>query len=120
MYVFIGLVSLIDQEPRSNRLPTKLEDPLMPRYHITIQSKDRQAMLDLVLKHNIQVLDHTTHTTPSGIYSTDAIVEPAVIQKLEKAGYKVEQHEDVDLSGKIRQKEVGRGNRYKQVQPNNN
>ena len=35
----------------------------------------------------------------------------------EQAGYHVERHEDVDETGKERQKEVGRGDRYKQPNP---
>ncbi len=89
----------------------------MPRYRITITSKDREAMLDLVRKHKIQVLDHSARSTESGGYSVDAILEPADIQKLEKAGYDVQRHEDVDKTGKARQKEVGRGDRYKQPGP---
>ncbi len=89
----------------------------MPRYRTTITSKDREAMLDLIRKHKIQVLDHGAHSTESGGYSVDAILEPADIQKLEKAGYDVQRHEDVDKTGKERQKEVGRGDRYKQPGP---
>jgi hypothetical protein len=85
----------------------------MPRYRITISSKDREAMLDLVRKHKIPVDDHSTRSTASGLYSVDAILEPADIQKLDKAGYHVQRHEDVDETGKERQKEVGRGDRYK-------
>ncbi len=85
----------------------------MPRYRITISSKDREAMLDLVRKHKIQIDDHTSRSTESGGYSVDAILEPADIQKLEQAGYQVQRHEDVDKTGKARQKEVGRGDRYK-------
>ena len=86
----------------------------MPRYRITISSRDREAMLDLVRKHKIQVDDHSTRSTESGLHSVNAIVEPADIQKLEQAGYHVQRHEDVDETGKARQKEVGRGDRYKQ------
>ena len=89
----------------------------MPRYRITITSKDREAMLDLVRKYKIQVLDHTGHSTKSGDYRVDAILEPPDIQKLKQAGYHVEQHEDVDEIGKARQQEVGRGDRYKQPGP---
>jgi hypothetical protein len=70
--------------------------------------------LDLVRKHKVQVDDHTTHTSQSGDYSVDAILEPADIRKLEKVGYHVQRHEDVDETGKERQKEVGRGDRYKE------
>lgn len=89
----------------------------MPRYRTTISSRDREAMLDLVRKHKIQVDDHSARTTESGGYSVDAILEPPDIQKLEQAGYHVQQHEDVDEAGKARQKEVGHGNRYQEKGP---
>jgi len=89
----------------------------MPRYRTTISSRDRNAMLDLVRKHKIAILDHTAHSAESGDYGVDAILEPPEIQKLKKAGYHVTQHEDVDQTGKARQKEVGRGDRYKQAGP---
>jgi hypothetical protein len=85
----------------------------MPRYRATISSKDREAMLDLVRQHKVQVDDHSTHTTESGDFSVDAILEAADIQKLQQAGYHVQRHEDVDEAGKARQNEVGRGDRYK-------
>lgn len=89
----------------------------MPRYRITITSKNREAMLDLVRKHKIQVLDHGTRYADAAGYSVDAIAEPADIQKLESEGYTVHRHEDVDELGKVRQQEVGRGDRYKQSSP---
>jgi hypothetical protein len=89
----------------------------MPRYRITITSKDREAMLDLVRKHKVQVFDHGIRHTESAGYSVDAIAEPADIQKLESLGYQVRRHEDVDKHGKARQQEVGRGDRYKQPSP---
>ena len=88
----------------------------MPRYRITITSKDREAMLDLVRKHKIQVFDHGNRSTEAG-YIVGAIAEPADIEKLKKAGYGVQQHEDVDKTGKARQREVGRGDRYKERGP---
>lgn len=89
----------------------------MPRYRITITSKDRSAMLDLVRKHKIQVFDHGIRHTEAEGYSVDAIAEPADIQKLENAGYQVQRHEDVDEQGRARQQEVGRGDRYRQPRP---
>ena len=85
----------------------------MARYRITITSKDRQAMLDLVRKHKIDVSDHGIRHTESEGYSVGAIAEPATIQMLENAGYQVQRHEDVDEQGRARQQEVGRGDRYK-------
>jgi hypothetical protein len=85
----------------------------MPRYRITITSKDRVAMLDLVRKHKIRVFDHGIRHTESTGYSVDAMAEPAEIKKLKNVGYHVQQHEDVDEEGKARQQEVGRGDRYR-------
>ena len=56
----------------------------------------------------IQVFDHGNRSTEAG-YIVGAIAEPADIEKLKKAGYRVQQHEDVDKTGKDRQQEVGRG-----------
>jgi hypothetical protein len=89
----------------------------MPRYRITITSRDREAMLDLVRKHKIQILDHSAGSSESAGYSVDAIAEPVDIQQLENAGYHVRRHEDVDELGKARQREVGRGDRYGQPGP---
>jgi hypothetical protein len=71
-------------------------------------------MLDLVRKYRIAVFDHGSQVADSGEYRVDAILQPDDIQRLEQAGYQLEQHEDVDEAGKARQKEVGRGDRYKQ------
>lgn len=89
----------------------------MPRYHITISSQSGQAMTDLVRKHKIQVLDHGAHRTKEGGFVVHAIVQEEDIKRLQDAGYTVQQHEDVDETGKARQKEVGQGNRYKKDQP---
>ena len=89
----------------------------MPRYRITITGKDREAMLDLVRKHKLQVFDHGNRYSDSEGYSVGALAEPADIHALEKAGYQIRRHEDVDGQGKARQKEVGRGDRYKEPRP---
>ncbi len=89
----------------------------MPRYRITISSQSGQAMTDLVRKHKIQVLDHGARRSKEAGFMVHAIVEEADIKRLQDAGYTVERHEDVDETGKARQREVGRGNRYKKDQP---
>jgi hypothetical protein len=85
----------------------------MPRYRIVITSKDREAMLDLVRKHKVQVLDHASRHSDATGYVVHAIAQTAEIQELKKAGYAVRQLDDVDKTGKARQQEVGRGDRYK-------
>lgn len=89
----------------------------MTRYRITISGPNREAMLDLVRKHNIKVSDHGIHQSEETGYIVEAIAEPAEIQKLEAAGYTVRTHEDVDVRGRERQNEVGRGNRYTRPRP---
>ncbi|HXM48525.1 MAG TPA: hypothetical protein VN956_11830 [Pyrinomonadaceae bacterium] len=88
----------------------------MPRYHITITSQSGQAMIDLVRKHKIQVLDHGARRSKEAGFVVHAIVSDADIQRLQDAGYNVEKLEDVDEVGRARQKEVGRGDRYKEKQ----
>jgi hypothetical protein len=73
-------------------------------------------MLDLVHKHKIKVLEHGKRHSDAVGYSVDAVVDAADVQKLKKAGYQVHQHEDVDEVGRERQKEVGRGDRYRRPQ----
>ena len=85
----------------------------MPRYRITVSSKSGQAMTDLVRKYKVPVLDHGARRSREAGFIVHAIVEEADIQRLRDAGYIVEKHEDVDETGKARQKEVGRGDRYK-------
>jgi carboxypeptidase T len=74
-------------------------------------------MADLVRKYKIQVFDHGIRYSNETGYIVDAIAEPNDIQLLEAAGYQIERHADVDKVGKARQKEVGKGNRYKQPSP---
>ena len=85
----------------------------MPRYRITISSRSSEAMLDLVRKHRISVSDHGARRGGEAGYLVHAIATDEEIERLEKAGYAVEKHEDVDATGKARQKEVGQGDRYK-------
>jgi len=91
----------------------------MARFRITVTGKDREAMLDLVRKYKIQVSDHGSGSTPTG-YTVHAIAEAADMEKLEKAGYRIHRHEDVDELGKQRQTEVGQGDRYKPAGPGKN
>jgi hypothetical protein len=90
----------------------------MPRYRISISSRSGQAITDLVRKYKVAVLDHGQRRSKETGFSVDAIVEEAEIQRLRDAGYTVQQHEDVDATGRERQKEVGQGNRYGNPKPN--
>ena len=88
----------------------------MPRYHITITGQTGEAMIDLVRQHKIQVLDHGAHRSREAGFLVHAIASENDIQRLQDAGYTVEKHEDIDEVGRARQKEVGRGDRYKEKQ----
>ncbi len=76
-------------------------------------------MADLVRKYKIQISDHGISYSKETGYLVDAIAVPDEIQLLEKNGYSVQKLENLDEVGKARQKEVGKGNRYKQQQPSN-
>jgi carboxypeptidase T len=87
----------------------------MPRYRITISGPDKAAMADLVRKHDIQVFDHGIRFAADTGYSVAAYATPGQIRTLQQNGYAVVQHEDADEAAKLRQREVGRGNRYTQA-----
>lgn len=88
----------------------------MPRYRISITNPSTEAMADLVRKYKIHIIDHSArHDKHTGQHHVDAIAQPNEIQLLEANGYHIERHEDVDEIGKARQKEVGKGNRYKKT-----
>jgi len=70
-------------------------------------------MLDLVRKHQVQVFDHGNSYSDKSGYTVGAVAEPAQIDRLRGLGYRVEQHEDVEKRGKSRQREVGKGDRYR-------
>lgn len=84
----------------------------MPRYRVTIAHVDKEKMLDLVRKFNVAILDHS-QASKAGGYSVDAMLDSSDIPRLVQAGYQIQQHEDMDETGKARQKEIGQGNRYK-------
>jgi len=85
----------------------------MTRYRITINESDKAAIADL-RKYSIDVCDHGTGFAPAVGYTVTAFAAPREIEELQRAGYHIVQHEDVDEFGKARQREVGRGNRYTQ------
>lgn len=90
----------------------------MPRYLVTIFGKDQDAMADLVREFKIDVLRHTTRQLKKGDrYSVDAVVDYKQIRSLKAKGYEITTRENVDKVGKERQKEVGRGDRYKRPGP---
>jgi hypothetical protein len=83
----------------------------MPRYRITISGPAQAAMIDLIDKHEIEVFDHGIRFTADTGYTVTALATPDEIRKLQQDGYVVVQHEDADEAGKLRQREVARGNR---------
>jgi hypothetical protein len=88
----------------------------MTRYHVIIPSPNRDMMLDLVRKLKIQVFDHGVKKTAEEGYNVDALVEDQDIKTLETKGYRVRRNHDADESGKKRQQEVGRQNRYSETE----
>lgn len=69
-------------------------------------------MADLVRKYGIEVLEHGGGHAPGKGYTVAAFAAPDEILKLQQNGYEVARHEDREELGKIRQRQVGKGNRY--------
>lgn len=84
----------------------------MPRFHIIISDSSREKMIELTRIRGLRVLDHGQTRTPEGMFTAHAIAEPPIIRTVENAGYDVRVLEDVDEVGKLRQAEVGQGNRF--------
>src|SRR5262245_60612010 len=78
----------------------------MPRYRVTIQGKDYDAMADLVRTYRIAISGHTVKSLARGAYSVHALASGQQIRTLERAGYKIKRHEDVDAAGRARRAEI--------------
>jgi hypothetical protein len=83
----------------------------MPNYHVTIYGADRAAMADLVRVHHLHPYNQTLTDHETG-YRVSAVADDAAIKRLQDAGYRVDQHEDVDETAKDSLDQVGRGNRF--------
>src|SRR3954471_6773671 len=84
---------------------------LMPTFHITVRGADREAMADLVRTHRVRVLPQTLDEEgPEPRVA--ALADEPTIRRLTDAGYRVEQHEDVDQAAREDLEQVGRGNRF--------
>ncbi len=90
----------------------------MSRYRITISGQGREASADLVLKYRVEIFDHGIRRLEKDAFAVDALADDVQIRLLQAHGYKVERHEDVDEAGKLRQEEVGKGNRYEHDEKN--
>jgi hypothetical protein len=83
----------------------------MPTFHITVRGTDREAMADLVRVHGVRVLPQTLDEGgPEPRVA--AMADEPTIRRLADAGYRVEQHEDVDQSAREDLEQVGQGNRF--------
>jgi len=77
----------------------------MAQHYITITGRDYDAMADLVRKHKVGVIGHTAQKLAGTRYSVRACATAAQIRALQKAGYKIKQHEELDKAGRQRQAE---------------
>jgi hypothetical protein len=83
----------------------------MPTFHITVRGDDQEAMADLVRVHGVRVLPQTYEVEGSEL-RVDALVDESTIQRLTDAGYRVEQHEDVEEGTQEDLAQVGQGDRF--------
>src|SRR4051795_3826268 len=87
-----------------------MEGPV-PTFHITVRGADREAMADLVRVHGVRVLPQTLDEEgPEPL--VDAMADEPTIRRLADAGYRVEQHEDVDQAAREDLQQVGQGTRF--------
>ena len=78
----------------------------MAQHDITIIGRDYDAMADVVRKHKVSVLGHTVRKLAKRGFSVRALATTAQVRALQKTGYKVKQHEDLDKAGRKRQAEL--------------
>ena len=83
----------------------------MPNYHVTIHGADREVMADLVRAHHVRVYGQTLTEEDTG-YRVSGLADDEIIKQLQGAGYRVEQHEDVDEAAQDSLRHVGQGNRF--------
>ena len=84
----------------------------MANYHVTVQGTDRDAMADLVRVHGLRVYPQTLRDVADG-QRVSAIADEELITRLRGAGYRVQEHEDVDEDARSSLDQVGRGNRFR-------
>ena len=83
----------------------------MPTIHITVRGDDQEAMADLLRVHDVPVLPQTFKEEGPEL-RVDALVDESTIRRLTDAGYRVEQHEDVEAAAQEDLAEVGQGDRF--------
>lgn len=90
----------------------------MPKLLVNIVEQDRDAMMDLLRKHRIEIIRQTARVLDEGQgYSVDAIVETDQFENLHALGYRVEIKENIEEVGKARQTFVGKGDRFRDQSP---
>lgn len=66
----------------------------MPNYHVIVHGTDRDGLANLSRVHHVYVYRQTLIDDGSG-YRVSALADEQTIQRLQRAGYQVEQHDDV-------------------------
>lgn len=86
----------------------------MSKMLIHIIGHNKEAMMDLLNKHRIEIIRQTAQIlSDTKEYSVDAIVEANQIEQLRELGYEIEVKENIEEIGKARQALVGKGNRFR-------
>src|SRR3954451_4297607 len=93
----------------SDHHTASMEGPV-PMFHITVHGADREAMADLVRTHRVRVLPQTLDEGGPEP-RVDAMADQPTIRRLTDAGFRVDQHEDVDEAARDDLEQVGQGNR---------
>jgi hypothetical protein len=78
----------------------------MPYYRVTITGRNRDAMLDLTRRFEMEVFPSTAQEREGGAWQVDAILDEEQSEMLGASGYEIVRHEDVEEQGHLRQAEV--------------
>lgn len=73
---------------------------------VTIAGRSREAMLDLVRRHRVDVLENTVRKLADGTLRVDAVLPTARVGELGRAGYAVTVLQDIEQVAALRRREI--------------
>lgn len=80
--------------------------------HILITARDAEAMRALLREHPLDVACGGPQRRADGTIAVEAYVPEDETDRLQKRGVEIQVLDDATATGRARQKEVGKGNRF--------
>jgi hypothetical protein len=81
-------------------------------YRVRISAKSKSALIDLLKSEPLDLNCGSPKTAPDGTITIEALVTDDVKKRLEKHPVQIEVVEDATETGRQRQAEVGKGDRF--------